>query len=142
MEQISFYLDEHIHRAVADGLRRRGVKVLTVQEARRSGLSDREQLSFALSEQRVMVTMDYTSRSLSVVKRSCRSCSLLGPRSLIFDWNSFHISRSCLLAPDSPLIPRALCTGSRDAKLLSFIARLLGVRPILDATSMISGLLW
>jgi hypothetical protein len=32
--------------------------VLTVQEARRSGLSDREQLSFALSEQRVMVTMD------------------------------------------------------------------------------------
>lgn len=33
MEQISFYLDEHIHRAVADGLRHRGVNVLTVQEA-------------------------------------------------------------------------------------------------------------
>ena len=58
MEQISFYLDEHIHRAVADGLRRRGINVLTVQEAGKSGLTDREQLSFALSERRVMVTMD------------------------------------------------------------------------------------
>jgi predicted nuclease of predicted toxin-antitoxin system len=58
MEQISFYLDEHIHRAVADGLRHRGVNVLTVQEAGNSGLSDREQLSFAMSEGRVMVTMD------------------------------------------------------------------------------------
>jgi len=27
MEQISFYLDEHIHRAVAEGLRHRGVEV-------------------------------------------------------------------------------------------------------------------
>ncbi len=43
MEQISFYLDEHIHRAVAEGLRRRGVNVLTVQEAGRAALSDSEQ---------------------------------------------------------------------------------------------------
>jgi hypothetical protein len=46
MEQISFYLDEHIHRAVADGLRHRGVNVLTVQEAGKSGVSDPEQVSF------------------------------------------------------------------------------------------------
>jgi hypothetical protein len=58
VEQISFYLDEHIHRAVADGLRHRGVNVLTVQEAGKNGVSDRQQLSFALSEGRVMVTMD------------------------------------------------------------------------------------
>jgi hypothetical protein len=58
MEQISFYLDEHIHRAVAEGLRHRGVNVLTVQEAGKSGVSDREQLSFALLKGRVMVTMD------------------------------------------------------------------------------------
>lgn len=58
MEQIDFYLDEHIHSAVAEGLRRRGVNVLTVQDAGRTGLSDREQLAFALSERRVMVTMD------------------------------------------------------------------------------------
>jgi hypothetical protein len=42
MERISFYLDEHIHGAVAEGLRRRGVNVLTVSEAGRNGLSDRE----------------------------------------------------------------------------------------------------
>ena len=40
-----FYLDEHIHSAVAEGLRRRGVNVLTVQEAGKTGLSDREQLA-------------------------------------------------------------------------------------------------
>ena len=32
--------------------------MLTVQEVGKSGLSDREQLGFALSERRVMVTMD------------------------------------------------------------------------------------
>jgi len=58
MGQISFYLDEHIHRAVADGLQRRGISVLTVQKAGMSGASDREQLSFAMSEGRVVVTMD------------------------------------------------------------------------------------
>ncbi|HVS82342.1 MAG TPA: DUF5615 family PIN-like protein [Pyrinomonadaceae bacterium] len=58
MEQIKFYLDEHVPSAVAEGLRRRGVDVLTVQAARRSGLADPQQLSFALAEQRVIVTMD------------------------------------------------------------------------------------
>jgi len=58
MEQIRFYLDEHIHSAVADGLRRRGIEALTVQQARKTGLSDREQLAFALITKRVMVTMD------------------------------------------------------------------------------------
>jgi len=43
MEQIRFYFDEHIPAAVAEGLRRRRVDVLTVQEAGRSGLSDPEQ---------------------------------------------------------------------------------------------------
>ena len=44
--------------AVADGLRRRGVDVLTVQETGRAGLADEEQLSFALTDERVVVTMD------------------------------------------------------------------------------------
>jgi predicted nuclease of predicted toxin-antitoxin system len=58
MERIRFYLDEHIPSAVAEGLRQRGVDVLTVQDAARSGLSDQEQLSFAHQEQRAMLTMD------------------------------------------------------------------------------------
>jgi uncharacterized protein with PIN domain len=58
MEQIRFYLDEHIPAAVAQGLRRRGVDILTVQEAGRSGLSDPEQIAFARTTSRVIVTMD------------------------------------------------------------------------------------
>jgi Domain of unknown function (DUF5615) len=58
MEQIRFYLDEHIPHAIAQGLRRRGVDVLTVQEAGRAGLTDAAQLAFALSEGRTLVTMD------------------------------------------------------------------------------------
>ncbi len=40
MEQIEFYLDEHIHSAVAEGLRRRGVNVLT--EGRKNNLTDED----------------------------------------------------------------------------------------------------
>jgi len=55
---IKFYFDEHVDLAAADGLQRRGVDVLTVQAARRRGLPDDEQLSFATRENRVLVTMD------------------------------------------------------------------------------------
>lgn len=58
MEQIRFYLDEHIPAAVAEGLRRRGVDSLTVQAAGCSGLSDPDQLAFARAAGRVIVTMD------------------------------------------------------------------------------------
>jgi predicted nuclease of predicted toxin-antitoxin system len=55
---VKFYLDEHIPKGVLEGLRRRGVDVLTVQEAGRSGDSDERQLSFAAREGRVLVTFD------------------------------------------------------------------------------------
>ena len=41
--KIKFYLDEHVNPAVADGLRRRGVDVLTTQEAGMLGASDEVQ---------------------------------------------------------------------------------------------------
>jgi uncharacterized protein with PIN domain len=66
MEQIRFYLDEHVPKAVAEGLRRRGVDVLTVQEAGNSGLSDHEQLNFALENGCVIVTMDSDFLQLAV----------------------------------------------------------------------------
>ena len=68
MEQIRFYLDEQIPRAITEGLRHRGVDVLTVQEAGKSGLSDIEQLNFALAERRVLITMD--SDFLLLARRS------------------------------------------------------------------------
>lgn len=55
---MKFYLDEHIPKGVIEGLRRRGVDVLTVQEADRSGDSDEKQLAFATREGRVLVTFD------------------------------------------------------------------------------------
>lgn len=58
MQEIKFYFDEHLDGRVADGLRRRGVNVLTVQAAGRRGLSDVEQLIFATQQGRVMVTSD------------------------------------------------------------------------------------
>ncbi len=58
MERIKFYFDEHVPQAVADGLRRRGVDVLIVQAAGRSGLPDDEQLVFAFQQRRVLMTMD------------------------------------------------------------------------------------
>ncbi len=37
---VSFYMDEHIHRAITSGLRLRGVNVLTVQEDGYGGYPD------------------------------------------------------------------------------------------------------
>ncbi len=56
---IQFHLDEHIHGAIADALRRRGIDVSTTAEADLTGAADEEQLDFALSQDRVIVTHDH-----------------------------------------------------------------------------------
>lgn len=58
MERIRFFFDEHVPQAVADGLRRRGVNVLTTLESGRVEFADEDQLSFATEQARVMMTMD------------------------------------------------------------------------------------
>ncbi len=58
MADVRYYTDEHVVKAVAIGLRLRGVDVLTVPEAGLLGASDEEQLAFAFSEVRVIVTQD------------------------------------------------------------------------------------
>jgi uncharacterized protein with PIN domain len=58
VSEIRYYADEHVSKAVVRGLRQRGVNVLTVAEAKTQGLSDKEQLEFALSEGRVIFTQD------------------------------------------------------------------------------------
>lgn len=54
-----------MRNAVANGLRRRGVDVLTAHEAGRHGFPDDEQLTFAAQQGRVMVTMDSDYIALS-----------------------------------------------------------------------------
>jgi predicted nuclease of predicted toxin-antitoxin system len=57
-ERVRFYTDEHVARAVVEGLRRRGVDVLTVAEADMPGARDEEHLAFARREGRVLFTQD------------------------------------------------------------------------------------
>lgn len=57
-ERIRFYMDEHVPAAISQGLRRRGVDVLTTQDAEMRSANDDEQLAFALSQGRVVFTQD------------------------------------------------------------------------------------
>jgi Domain of unknown function (DUF5615) len=57
-EPIRFFMDQHFPVPASRGLRRHGIDVLTAQEAGRCGASDVEQLFFATSEGRVLVTFD------------------------------------------------------------------------------------
>ena len=55
---IRFHLDENCHRAVAEGLRRRGVVVTTTPEAGLTSATDEQQITHALTEGRVLFTQD------------------------------------------------------------------------------------
>jgi hypothetical protein len=57
-EPVRYFLDEHIDPAVATGLRRVGIDILTVNEAGRRGFDDDEQLDFATRQGRVVVSHD------------------------------------------------------------------------------------
>jgi hypothetical protein len=52
-EKIRFHLDESVSNAIAAGLRRRGIDVTTTPEVGLLAASDEEQLSFALSQNRI-----------------------------------------------------------------------------------------
>ncbi len=53
---IKFYLDEHVPKAVTEGLRRRGVDVITVQELGLQAAEDAWHLERASQDGRVVVT--------------------------------------------------------------------------------------
>jgi predicted nuclease of predicted toxin-antitoxin system len=55
---IRFHLDENCSRAIAGGLRRRGVDVTTTPEAGLMGSTDEHQAAFGLAEGRVLFTQD------------------------------------------------------------------------------------
>jgi len=56
--KIRFHLDEHVHPAIAAGLRNRGVDVTTTLEVGLSSADDEDHVAFARSEHRVIVTHD------------------------------------------------------------------------------------
>ena len=57
-EKIRYYTDEHVAKAVIQGLRLRGIDVLTTVEADMLGATDESHLEFAADRERVIFTQD------------------------------------------------------------------------------------
>lgn len=57
-EAIRLYTDEHVSRAVVNGLRQRGIDVLTLVDAGMLGATDGQHLARARAECRVIFTQD------------------------------------------------------------------------------------
>jgi predicted nuclease of predicted toxin-antitoxin system len=55
---ISFYMDEHVPKAITNGLRLRNIDVVTVQEDGRTGITDNLVLDRAIELQRILFTQD------------------------------------------------------------------------------------
>jgi hypothetical protein len=52
------FLDEDIHTSLAHALRQRGFDVVHAQDLKRKGISDSEQLAFAVHDERCLVTFN------------------------------------------------------------------------------------
>jgi predicted nuclease of predicted toxin-antitoxin system len=57
-KRIKIYADENINIAIVEGLKRRGVESWSALEKGKRGLSDEEQLSYALKERVTIFTHD------------------------------------------------------------------------------------
>jgi len=57
-EPIKFYTDENVSSAIVNGLRRRGIDVLSAKDAKMLGKSDEEHLQFATEKNRILFTQD------------------------------------------------------------------------------------
>lgn len=55
---VALYMDVHVHRAITDGLRQRGIDVLTAQEDGADRLDDDELLDRSTERGRVLFTFD------------------------------------------------------------------------------------
>jgi len=58
LNKIRWHLDEQVDRAIAQGLKQRGIDVTTTPEVGILGAADAEQLAFAISQERVIFTHD------------------------------------------------------------------------------------
>jgi hypothetical protein len=75
------YADEHVHSAIVQALRTRGMDVVTVQDRGRQGTDDAELLAEALRGERVMLTND--TDFLALASRCARRGETFAP---IFFW--------------------------------------------------------
>jgi predicted nuclease of predicted toxin-antitoxin system len=79
----ALYMDVHVHAAITEQLRRRGVDVLTAQEDGSDQLADDELLKRSSSLNRVMFTNDVRFQALAEIgndwARSSQGLSMLIP---------------------------------------------------------------
>ena len=66
MQRIRFYVDEHIDLQIVEGLRNRGIDVVTPKQAKTIGASDPVHLARATREKRMLVTRDRDFLKLGV----------------------------------------------------------------------------
>jgi uncharacterized protein with PIN domain len=55
---LKFHLDEHVSRAIAEGLRRRGIDVTVTADVGLMSATDLQHIDFGLRERRVIYTQD------------------------------------------------------------------------------------
>lgn len=72
---VRFHLDENVDPALAEALRRRGIDVTTSAESGLNGYSDREQVAFAGTQRRVVVTHD--TDFLRLAKEGVSHCGIV-----------------------------------------------------------------
>ena len=66
MSKLVFYTNESINIAIAEGLKRRGVEVISARDAGNLGLSDEEQIEYARRKDLVIVTHDDDILSIAI----------------------------------------------------------------------------
>jgi len=57
-EPVKFYTDENVSSAIVNGLRRRGIDVLSAKDAKMLGKSDEEHLRSATENNRILFTQE------------------------------------------------------------------------------------
>jgi predicted nuclease of predicted toxin-antitoxin system len=60
MAALAFFIDEDVHEELAAALRRQGINAVNAHECGRKGEEDAEQLAFAVSQQRTLMTFNVT----------------------------------------------------------------------------------
>ncbi|MEF9426209.1 MAG: DUF5615 family PIN-like protein [Candidatus Mariimomonas ferrooxydans] len=66
MAKLAFHTNESVNITVAEGLKRRGVNVITARDARNLGLSDEKQIEYAKRKSLVIITHDDDFLSLAI----------------------------------------------------------------------------
>ncbi len=60
MAAVALFIDEDVHEGLATALRRKGIDAVNAHECGRKETKDAEQLAFAVSQQRALMTFNIT----------------------------------------------------------------------------------